>query len=78
LPKTLRGKLENDSRKPRYLVKNMHCDNLKKGQLTLSESKIKKGDDIVDDDDDDDAVKISLSQDQVRATLELFLRTQYL
>jgi hypothetical protein len=55
----------------------MHCNSLKKGQLTLSQSKMKKGDDIVDD-DDDDAVKISLSQDQVRATLELFLRTQYL
>jgi hypothetical protein len=40
-----------------------HCDSLKKGQLTLSLFKMKKGDDI-DDGDDDDAVRTNVSQDR--------------
>ncbi len=47
---------------------------LKKSQLTLSQGKIKKGDDVVVD-DDDDAVRTVVSQDRVTATLyteELF------
>ncbi len=48
---------------------------------TLSQGKKKKGDEVADDEDedDDDAVKTSVSQDQVTATLcteELFLSTQ--
>jgi hypothetical protein len=38
------------------------------GQLTLSRGTIKKGDDVADD-DDNDAVRTSVSQDQVTATL---------
>jgi hypothetical protein len=60
--KTLKGELENNSRKPRDLVENWHSDNLKKGQLTLSQGKMKKGDDVADD-EDDDAVRTSVSQD---------------
>jgi hypothetical protein len=42
-----RGELENNSRKPRDLTKKMHCDSLKKGQFTLSQGMVKKGDDVV-------------------------------
>jgi hypothetical protein len=42
----------NDSRKPRDLTKNRHIDSLKKGQLTLSWSMVKKGDDVAVDDDE--------------------------
>ncbi len=79
-PKTLKGELENKSRKPRDLVKDGHSDSLKKGQLYLSQGKKKKGDDVSDD-DDDDAVRTSVSQDCVIVTLsieELFLRIQYI
>jgi hypothetical protein len=51
-PKTLKGELENNSGEPRDLVKNRHSDNIKKGQLTLFQGKMKKGDDVADDDDD--------------------------
>ncbi len=56
----------------------MHCDSLKIVQYTLSQAKIKKRDDVADD-EDDDAVRTSVSQDKVTATLyteELFLCTQ--
>ncbi len=79
-PKTLKGKLENNSRKPRDLTKNRYSDSLKKGHLTLSQGKMKKGDDVADD-NDDDALKTSVSQDRVTVALcteELFLRTQYI
>jgi hypothetical protein len=56
------------SRKPRDLVENRHGDSLKKGQLTLSQGKEKKGDDVADD-ENDDAVRTSESQDQVTATV---------
>jgi hypothetical protein len=59
---------------------NRHSDSLKKGQLTLFQGKMKKGDDVADD-DDDYAVRTSVSQDRVTVTLcteELFLRTQYM
>ncbi len=44
-PKTLKGKLENPSRKPRDLVG--------KDKFTLSQGKMKKVDDVADDKDDD-------------------------
>ncbi len=52
----------------------------RKGQLTLSQCKIKKGYVVAVDDDDDDVVRSCVSQDRVTATLcteELFLRAQY-
>jgi hypothetical protein len=65
--KVAQGELENNSRKPRDLVRNWYGNSLKKIQLTLSQGK-KKGDDVADD-KDDDAVKTSVSQDRVTATL---------
>ncbi len=76
----LKGELENNSRKPRDLVKSRHSDNLKKGQLTLFQGEMKKVDDVAHD-DDDVAVRTSVSQGRVTETLcteELFLRTQYI
>jgi hypothetical protein len=69
----LKGKLENN------LTKNRYSDSLKMGQLTLSQSKMRKGNDVVDE-DDIDAVSTCVSQDQVTSTLhsdELFLRTKF-
>ncbi len=43
---TLKGELENSSRKPRDLTEGRQSDSLKKGQLTLSQGKMKKGDDV--------------------------------
>jgi hypothetical protein len=48
--------------KPRDLTKNRHSTSLKKGQLTLSQGKMKKGDDVAVD-DNDDAVRTNVSQD---------------
>jgi hypothetical protein len=51
----------------------------KKGQLALSQGKMKKGDNVAEY-EEDDAVRTSVSQDQVTVTRcaeELFLRTQY-
>jgi hypothetical protein len=45
LPKKVKGELENNSRNPR--------DTLNKVQLTLSQGKKKKGDEVANDDDDD-------------------------
>jgi hypothetical protein len=75
--------LENNSRKPRDLTKNRHGDILEESQLTLSQVKMKKGDDVAvyDRDDDDDMVRTSVSLNRVTATLcteESFLRTQYI
>jgi hypothetical protein len=56
--------LENNSRKPRGLVRNWRSDSLKNIQLTLSQDE-KKGDEVADDEDDDDVVRTSVSQDQV-------------
>jgi hypothetical protein len=81
--KMLKGELESNSRKPRDIVKNRHNDSLKKGKLTLSQGKIKKGDDVAVD-DDDDTVRTSVSQDQGTATLlyicteEFFYKTKYI
>jgi hypothetical protein len=72
-PKTLKGELENISRKPRDWIENRHSDSLRKGQLNLFQGKMKKGDDV--DDDDDDAMRTSVSHDRMTATLcmeELF------
>ncbi len=77
--KMLKGGLENNSRKPRDLVKNRHRNSLKKGQLTLCQDKMKKDDDAADN-EDNDAVRTSVSPDQVTATMcteELFLSNQY-
>ncbi len=60
-PKTLNGEMENNSRKPKDLVKTRHSDRLKKGQLILSQGKMKKGDDVADD----DVVRTNVSQYQV-------------
>jgi hypothetical protein len=62
-PKTLKGELENKSRKARDLV----SDSLKKGQITLSQGKMKK-DDLADD-EDDDVERTSVSRDRVTVTL---------
>jgi hypothetical protein len=51
-----------------------------KVQLTLSQEKKKKGDEVADSEDDDAVVRTNLSQDRVTATLfteEMFLSTQY-
>ncbi len=72
--------MENNSRKPRDLLKNLHRDSLKKSQVTLSQGMLKKGDVIVDADADDDEVRTSALQNRVTATLcteEFFLSTLY-
>ncbi len=80
----LNGELENNSTKPRGLVRKWNSDSLKQVQLTLSQGKKKKGDEVddeVDDEDDVDVVRTSVSQDRVKVTLcteELFLVTQYI
>jgi hypothetical protein len=48
---------------PRGLNENRHSDSLKKGQLTISQGKMKRGDDAADD----DMVRTSVSQDRVTA-----------
>ncbi len=48
---------------------NWHSDNVKNVQPTLSQGKKKKGDEVADDEDDDDAVRTSVSQDPVTASL---------
>jgi hypothetical protein len=60
----LKGRVGNNSRKPRDLPENMHSDSLKKGQLTLSQGEMKKGDDVADD-DDDDVERTNMSQGRV-------------
>ncbi len=75
------GKVENNSRKPRDLLKNLHRDSLKKSEVTLSQGMLKKGEVNVDADaDDDDEVRTSVLQNHVTATLcteEFFLSTLY-
>jgi hypothetical protein len=48
-----RGELENTSKKPRDLTRNRNSDSQRKGQLTLSQSMVKNGDDVAVDDYDD-------------------------
>jgi hypothetical protein len=62
----LQGELENESRKPRDLLKNRHRDSQKKSQVTLSQGMLKKADVI---DDDDDEVRTSTSQNLLTAIL---------
>jgi hypothetical protein len=50
------------------LSENWHSDSLKNVQLTLSQGKKKKGDEVADD-DNDDVVRTSESQDGLTATL---------
>jgi hypothetical protein len=79
-PKKLKAELENNSRKPRELVRKLHSDSLKNFQLTLSRGNMKKGDEVADD-RNDDTVRTSVSQDQVTVTLsteELLISTQYI
>jgi hypothetical protein len=47
------------------VAKDRHSDSLKKGPLTLSQGKMKKGDDVADV----DAVRTSVSQDRVTVIL---------
>ncbi len=71
--------MENESGKPRDLLKNMHSDCLKRVQLTLSQGITKKRDVSVIADDDDDEERTNTSQNHVTATMsteEFFLRTQ--
>jgi hypothetical protein len=53
-PQALKGELENNSRKPRDLVGKLTLWQPKKVQLTLSQGKKKKGDEVADDEDNDD------------------------
>ncbi len=73
-----RGELENNSRKTRGLTKSSHSQSINKGQITLSQGMEKNRDVVAVD---DDAVRTSVSQNQVTATLctkQPFLRTQYI
>ncbi len=56
----LKGRVENNCRKPKGLTKNRHGDSLKKSELTLPNSMMKKGDVVVIADDDDDEVRTSV------------------
>jgi hypothetical protein len=79
-PNMLKGELENNPRKPRNLVRNSSSVLKRVNLRTLSQGKIKKGDDVADD-KGDDAVRTSVSQDRVTVTLcieEVFLRTPYI
>jgi hypothetical protein len=67
--KVLKGRVKNNSRKPRDLTKNSNSDSLKKGQLF--QEMMKRGNDAAND-DDEDAVKTSVSQNPV--TLHYVLR----
>jgi hypothetical protein len=48
----LKEEMDNNLRKPRDLVKNRCSDSQKRGQITLSQYRMKKGDDVADGDDD--------------------------
>ncbi len=74
----LEGELENNSRKPRNLIRKLAQWQPKKVKLTLSQGKEMKGDEDVYE-DDDDAVRTSVSQDRMPVTLcteEQFLSAQ--
>jgi hypothetical protein len=72
--KMLMGELENNFRKSRDLVKNRHSDSLKKGQIAISQGKMKKGDLVADDEDDDVRTGVS----PTLLTKELFLRARFI
>ncbi len=63
---TLNGESENNSRKLRDLMNRAQC-HPKKGQHTLSQETLMKGD-VVGDTDDDDEVRTKVSQKRVTAT----------
>jgi hypothetical protein len=68
----LKGELENDAKGPGQELTEWQP---KKVQLSFSQGKKKKGDEV-----DDDVMRTKVSQDRVKATLgteELFLHTQY-
>jgi hypothetical protein len=74
----LKGEWEKTLGSQGTYSENWHSESLKKVQLTLSQGKKKKKDEIASD--EDDAVRTSVSQDRVTATLcteELFLSTRY-
>jgi hypothetical protein len=74
-PKNFKGELENKY----WNLENWHSDDPKKVQLTFSQGKKKKGDEV-EDEDDDDVMRTSVSQGRVTVTLcteKLFLYTQY-
>jgi hypothetical protein len=78
-PKILKVEFENNSRKLRDLTENRHSNSLKRGQRSLCQGKVKKGDDVADD--EDDVVSTNVSLDRVTVTLcneELFPRIQYI
>jgi hypothetical protein len=78
LAKDAQGRVENNSRKPKNLVRKISIVTPKKVQFTLSRGRKKKRDEVADD-EDDDAVSTSVSQDQVTAcTKELYPNTQYI
>ncbi len=60
--------MENDSRKPRDLLKNRHSDSLKKDSTYSFSGMLKKGD-VDDDAANDDEVRTSASQNCTTATL---------
>ncbi len=60
--------MENNSRKTRDLTKTRQSGSLNKGQITLSQGMVKKGD-VVAVDKGDDAVRTSVSQNQVTTAL---------
>jgi hypothetical protein len=66
--KELKGRVGKNSRKPRGLTKNRHSDSLKKGHLSLSQGKVKKGDNVAVD-DDDYAVRTSVTKPSDSDTL---------
>jgi hypothetical protein len=60
--------------KQRDLTENRHSDSIKNGQHTLSQGKMKKGDDVADD-DDDDVVHISQGGYRVLASTVITRQT---
>jgi hypothetical protein len=63
----LKKESENDSKKPRDLLKNRHSGSLNKSHLTLSQGMLKKGN-VNSDADDYDEVRTSASQNHATVT----------
>ncbi len=71
--------MEDNSKKPRDLLKNRNGDGLKKNQLSLFQGMTKKAEVIIVADNDDE-LRTSVSENPATATLcteEFFVRTQY-
>jgi hypothetical protein len=67
----LKEELESSSKTPRDQTINRHSGSLKKGQLTLSQGRMKMRDDVADD---DDVVRTNVTAPL--CTEELFFRTR--